>query len=131
MSNSGKEPFTVGVGIEAKARGVGLIALTSVEFSRELEPRHSSGKRLFEIADQVVDMRSPSGDAVLEVEGIDTPVGPSSGVLTAVSLWALLSEITGRLAAEGLPPAVYRSVNMPDGFEFNQKMDALYRERGI
>lgn len=131
VSNSGKEPFTVGVGHEARARGVKLIGLTSVEFSRTLEPRHSSGKRLFEIADAVVDMRSPPGDAILDVPGIRTPVGATSGVMTAVALWALTCEIAGALAERGIEPAIYRSVNLPDGFEFNAEMERRYRERGI
>ncbi|MEZ6195182.1 MAG: sugar isomerase domain-containing protein [Planctomycetota bacterium] len=131
VSNSGKEPFTVGVGLEARARGVKLIALTSVEFSRSLEPKHSSGRRLFEIADAVVDMGSPPGDALLDIPGVRTPVGASSGVMTAVSLWALTCEITEALVARGIEPAIYRSVNLPDGFAFNREMEELYRKRGI
>jgi uncharacterized phosphosugar-binding protein len=131
VSNSGKEPFTVGVGIEAQKLGVKLIALTSVEFSRELAAKHSSGRKLFEVADAVVDMRSPPGDAILTIPGIRTPVGATSGVMTAVALWALNCEIAGALAERGIEPAIYRSVNMPDGFEFNAEMERLYRKRGI
>lgn len=131
VSNSGKEPFTVGVGVEAKKRGLKVIALTSLDFSKQVESKHSSGKRLFEIADVVVDLCAPFGDAVLDVPGVDTQVGATSGVMTAVALWALMTEITGVLADKGHPPAVYRSVNMPGGFEFNRSQKALYDERGF
>jgi uncharacterized phosphosugar-binding protein len=131
VSNSGKEPFTVGVGVEAKKRGLKLIALTSLEFSKGVKSKHSSGKRLFEIADAVVDLCAPFGDAVLDMPGVDTKVGATSGVMTAVALWALMTEITGILADRGQPPAIYRSVNMPDGFEFNRTQRALYEKRGF
>ncbi len=131
VSNSGKEPFTVGVGAGAKKRGLKLVVLTSMEFSKAVESKHSSGKKLFEIADAVIDLRAPMGDAVFDIPGIGTPVGATSGVMTAVALWALMSEITGILADAGQPPAVYRSVNLPGGFEFNRGQQELYEERGF
>ncbi|MCB9833716.1 MAG: sugar isomerase domain-containing protein [Planctomycetes bacterium] len=130
VSNSGKEAFTVGVAAAAQARGVLVVALTSVAFSRELEARHSSGKRLFELADLVVDMKAPPGDALLELPGLATAVAPASGVMTAVTLWALMAEICARLTERGLAPAVYRSVNLPDGWAFNREQIALYESRG-
>ena len=131
VSNSGKEPFTVGVGVEAKKRGVHLIGVTSVDFSKSLEPRHSSGKRLFEIADVVIDMGAPLADAVLEVDGIDTPVAATSGTLTAVALWSLMAEMTEALVARDMTPAIYRSVNLPNGFAFNREQEERYRHQGI
>ena len=131
VSNSGKEPFTVGVGVEAQRRGAQLIALTSVEFSRGLEAAHSSGKRLFEVADAVVDLCSPPGDAILDVPGVDVKVGPTSGVLTTVALWSLISEITTSLTARGIAPSIWKSVNEPDGFEHNAAAEERYRREGI
>lgn len=131
VSNSGKEAFTVGVGAEARARGAKLVALTSVEFSSGLAARHSSGKRLFEIADAVVDLGSPPGDAIVEAAGIGTPVGATSGVLTTVALWSLTCQIVEELVARGVTPSVYRSVNEPDGFAFNSEAEARYRREGV
>ena len=131
VSNSGKEAFTVGVGAEAKKRGALLVVFTSLDFSKKLESKHSSGKKLYEIADHVIDLHAPFGDALLEIEGIDTPVGASSGVMTAVALWSFMSELTALLSSQGHPPAVYRSVNMPDGFAFNEKQQKLYEQRGF
>ncbi len=131
VSNSGKEPFTVGVGLEAQARGAKLVALTSVEFSMGLEPAHSSGRRLCEAADVVIDMGSPPGDAILDVEGVGTRVGPTSGVLTTVALWSLTCQIVEEMTARGINPSIYRSVNEPDGFAFNQEAEAQYRRQGI
>ena len=131
VSNSGKEPFTVGVAVEAKARGAMVIGLTSVEFSKGLKSGHSSGKRLFEVAEHVIDMSSPFGDAVVDVEGLDTPVGASSGVMTGVALWALMSEIAGACTSLGLKPSIYRSVNLPGGFEHNREMEKAYDSTGL
>lgn len=131
VSNSGKEPFPVALALCAKQSGVALIAITSIAFSRTLEPRHRSGKRLFEIADVVIDNQSSVGDAAVDVPGLDTPICPTSGVLSAVAIWALTAEIVERCLERGVRPTIYRSVNLPDGFDFNERAEREYRERGF
>jgi uncharacterized phosphosugar-binding protein len=130
-SNSGKEPFPVALALGAKSRGCAVVGLTSVAFSRSLEPRHSSGRRLSEVADRVIDLRGPVGDAVLEAPGLGTPVAPLSGLLTVAAIWALQAATIEALLARGIRPSVYRSVNLPDGFSWNDRAEAEYRRRGI
>jgi uncharacterized phosphosugar-binding protein len=131
VSNSGKEPFPVALALGAQARGCAVVAVTSVAFSRSLAPRHASGKRLFEIADRVVDTGAPPGDAAIAVEGVRTPICPLSGLLNTATVWALVAATTDALVARGIEPAIYRSVNLPDGFAFNAEAERRYRERGI
>jgi uncharacterized phosphosugar-binding protein len=131
VSNSGKEPFPVALALGAQAAGCAVVAVTSVAFSRSLEARHSSGKRLYEVADRVVDTRGPIGDAALEVERLGTPICPLSGLLNVAAVWALQAETVDALLERGIEPAIYRSVNLPDGFAWNERADARYRARGI
>ena len=131
VSNSGKEPFPVALAIGAKERGCAVVALTSVAFSRSLEAKHSSGKRLFEVADRVIDLHGPPADAALEVAGLDTPIAPLSGLLTVAAIWALEAATVEALLARGKTPAVYRSVNLPDGFARDAEAERAYRERGL
>ncbi len=131
VSNSGKEPFPVALALGAKDAGCAVVAVTSVAFSRSLEPRHSSGQRLFEVADAVIDTRAPIGDAAVEAPGLGTPVCPLSGLLNVAAVWALEAETIDALLRRGIRPAVYRSVNLPDGFAWNDRAEAQYRERGI
>lgn len=131
VSNSGKEPFPVALALGAQAAGCAVVAVTCVAFSRSVEARHSSGRRLFEVADRVIDTRGPVGDAALEVPALSTPIGPLSGLLNVAAVWALEAATVEALLARGMVPAVYRSVNLPDGFEHNREAERRYRERGI
>lgn len=131
VSNSGKEPFPVALALGAKAKGATVVAVTCVAFSRAVPARHSSGKRLYEVADAVVDNRGTVGDAAVEVPELGTPICPLSGLLNTAAVWALQAETIQALQARGVTPAVYRSVNLPDGFEWNDRAEAAYRERGI
>jgi uncharacterized phosphosugar-binding protein len=131
VSNSGKEPFPVALALGAKERGVAVVAVTAVAFSRSLAARHPSKKRLFEVADRVIDTRGPLGDAAIEADGLGTPICPLSGLLNVAAVWALEAATVEVLLARGVRPSVYRSVNLPDGFDWNDRAEAEYRRRGI
>lgn len=131
ISNSGKEPFPVALALGAKEKGCAVVAITSVAFSASLQAKHSGGRRVHEVADRVIDTFGPLGDAALELDGLPTPICPLSGLLNTAAVWALTAATTEALLARGLEPAVYRSVNLPDGFEWNARAERLYRERGI
>jgi uncharacterized phosphosugar-binding protein len=83
------------------------------------------------VADLVVDLGAPAEDAAVPVPGLNTPVGPLSGLLTVAAIWALEVETIEALVRRGLSPAVYRSVNLPGGFAWNDRAEAEYRRRGI
>ena len=62
-----------------------VVAVTCVAFSRAAEARHPSGRRLYEVADRVIDTRGPVGDACVPVPALGTPIAPLSGLLNVVS----------------------------------------------
>ena len=55
ISNSGRNAAPIEVAIEAKAAGMQVIAMTSLEMSKKTTSRHPSGKKLYELADLVLD----------------------------------------------------------------------------
>jgi uncharacterized phosphosugar-binding protein len=131
VSNSGKEPFPLALAFGAKAQGCAVVAITCVAFSKSVSAKHPSGKRLFEVADRVIDTRGPIGDASLDVPELGTTICPLSGLLNTAAVWALQAATIEALLAKGIKPAVYRSVNLPDGFAYNAEAEKRYRERGI
>jgi len=68
-SNSGVNGSIVGVALRAKAEGHPVIAVTSLEHTNAVTPKHPSGQRLSEVADVVIDNRAPYGDTTIEVPG--------------------------------------------------------------
>jgi uncharacterized phosphosugar-binding protein len=89
--------------IGARGRGVRVIAATSVEHSLASKARHPRG-RLLDHADLVIDLGTPVGDSLVTLDGMDTPVGPSSTVAAV----AVVNEIKVRTAqlllARGVVP---------------------------
>lgn len=120
----------VELALQAKARGLTVIALTAPVHSGRLAPQHPSGKRLFEVADIVLDNHAQYGDSFFEIEGFDTKVAAISGIAAAVLMWSLTVGIVERLVAQGLEPSVYTSVNLPGGPAAVEQTEARYRDLG-
>ena len=101
-SVSGKSANVVELAIQARAHGLTVIAITAMAYSPELDSLHPSGKRLYEVADLVLDNHAPFGDAMLPIEGLDYPVIPASGFGAVTVLWGVVAGIIERMLAEGL-----------------------------
>lgn len=107
FSASGLSAVPIEVAIGARRRGMPVVAVTAVTQSLAGAPLHSSGTRLLEHADLVIDLGTPAADAMVTVDGVDTPVGPG----TTVANVAVVNEIkveTAELLVErdALPPVL-------------------------
>ena len=129
-SVSGKTANVVELALQARAHGLTVIALTAPAYSSKLASEHPSGKHLYEIADLVLDNHAPYGDALLEVEGLDYPICPASGIGAAVTLWAVVAGIVEEMLRRGLEPTVFPSVNRPDGKTLVSQVEAEARRKG-
>jgi len=129
-SVSGKSANVVELALQAHYHGLTVIAITSMAYSPQLKSGHPSGKRLYEVADLVLDNHTPYGDAMLEVEGLDYDAIPFSGIGAATALWAVVAGIIEMMLAKGLTPTIYPSVNRPNGPELVDHADAEAREKG-
>jgi uncharacterized phosphosugar-binding protein len=129
-SVSGKTVRPVDIALAARELGVKVIALTSLEYSSSLKSEHSCGKRLFELADLVLDNCAPAGDAMVEVEGLDVNICPASGMAAAYIMWALNAELVSQMMQKGMTPSVYMSINKPEGFKYNEEVRKQFMEKG-
>src|SRR6476659_7632282 len=69
----------------ARRRGLRVVAVPSVRQTRSSEVDPAVGSRLLDEADLVIDLCSPAADAMIDIVGLDTPVGPGS-TITAVAI---------------------------------------------
>lgn len=125
ISNSGRNSVPVEMAMKAKEEGLTLIAITSLDHSRNCESRHSSGKRLFELADIVIDNCVPGGDSLLDFNGVKS--GPGSTIAGAAIVDSILVETLEILSEEGQPLPVFGSQNQ-DGYN-NDDLYEKYSSR--
>lgn len=129
-SVSGRRPLPMEVAIQARRRGAKVIALTSLTYSNAAPVEHSSGKRLHDVADLVIDNVGVVGDALVEVPELEQRICPGSGITAAVIIWALTAQVVERLMARGLKPSVWTSVNLPSAADVNNRMRREYEAKG-
>lgn len=126
-SQSGINAAVVDFAIEAKKRGLHTVAFTSVPHSSSVASRHSSGKRLFEVCDQVVDFGGFKGDACVKVND-ELSAGPLSTLTSVMLGHSILVAACAELERRGTR-CVYTSVNTPEGEARNRKLEQIARKR--
>ncbi|HAN86481.1 MAG TPA: SIS domain-containing protein [Firmicutes bacterium] len=126
ISNSGINSVPIEMGLSARARGITVIAITSVKHSEREESRHPSCKRLFEVADIVIDNCGEPGDAMLETCACNIKIGPTSTLAGIAIVNAMSVEVIGKLHEMGIEPPVMMSSNMAGGDDYGAKWEKAY-----
>jgi len=127
ISNSGVNPAPIEAALAARAAGTPVIAVTSTEISRAARPRHSSGKRLYELADIVLDNGSAGADVAIRVGSVG--VGATSTLVASALIHETIVEAVYILAARGIELPVYRANSEDGGREHNARLRERYRGR--
>jgi uncharacterized phosphosugar-binding protein len=127
-SNSGVNGSILGVALAAKARGHKVIALTSLDHTMKVTPKHPSGKRLSEVADVVIDNLAPFGDSTMQLEG-GIGIGAVSSLTVAFIAQRITIGVAEAMRQRGKAPPVYISANIPGGDEHNTALENLYGAR--
>jgi uncharacterized phosphosugar-binding protein len=129
ISNSGRNAVPIEMAMGAKKRGIPVIAVTSLEYSKGQPSRHSSGKRLFELADVTIDNCGVLGDAVIKLDGLEQPVAPTSNLTANFIIHSLTMETVIALLDMGITPPVFFSGNLDGAREKNEEYLAQYWNR--
>lgn len=130
ISNSGNNAVSIEVAIAARKRGIPVIVFTNVEYSDFLSTHHSSGKKLKDFADVVIDNCSLIGDAAVQLEGLPIKVGATSTIPCVFLLNSLLVQACDNLLKQGITPDVYYNghltYEMADAKENNDRLIDKY-----
>ena len=110
FSASGLTAVPVEMARGARARGLRVIAVTSVAQSMSGDPGPGLGSRLLDEADLVIDLCTPPGDAMVHIDGLDTPVGPGSTVTNVAIVNTIKVRVAQLLTERGaMPPVITRA----------------------
>src|SRR5699024_569638 len=86
VSTSGRNAVPVDVALLGKEKGAYIIAVTSIMYSQSQPSRHSSGRRLYEVADLVLDTHIPKGDALMSHDHVDVNFAPGYTVIVVTMI---------------------------------------------
>ena len=126
ISNSGRNAVPVEMCMAAKAKGASVVAITSMKHSSSCTSRHSSGKRMFEVADVTIDNHAEVGDSGLHIDGLKQAIGPVSDGTGIAIAQALVNEVIERMLKAGVEPPVFCTSNLDGGDEKNAHLYEKY-----
>jgi uncharacterized phosphosugar-binding protein len=113
FSHGGLNAVGIEVAMEARARGLQVVVITSMDNQRRGAATHSSGKKLSEVADLVIDNCVPARDALVDIPGWKAPVAAGSTVAFVTIAMAIVAHVASELARRGISPPVFVSPNVP------------------
>jgi uncharacterized phosphosugar-binding protein len=128
FSAGGTTAVPVEIARGARQRGLKVIAVTSVAQSMASPVDPVAGARLLDEADLVLDLCTPPADALVTIEGLDTPVGPGS-TIAAVAIGNSIKVRTAELLVRrgAMLPVITRASEV--GEERSRTLfDQAYRE---
>jgi uncharacterized phosphosugar-binding protein len=129
FSSTGINGLVIEMALQAKARGLPVIAVTSLAHSQSTTSRHSSGKKLYDVADVTIDNCTPAGDAVIDLDGLKYRVGPTSTIGAVAIVNALKARTAELMIAKGTPPVVLTSPHFADRpQEAEEQLQRVYQE---
>lgn len=126
ISTSGIRPMVVEMAMGAKGRKLPVIAIVSRAHCESAHAAHSSGKKLIDVADVVIDNRTPVGDCAVELPGLDWNTGPLSTVTGAVIINMIRCETAQKLLERGYKPVMLPSHQFIQNESAEDQLEKFY-----
>ncbi|HLY74496.1 MAG TPA: SIS domain-containing protein [Planctomycetota bacterium] len=126
ISTSGIRPVIVEMALGAKKRGLPVVGILSLAHCRQAASGHSSGKKLIDVADFVIDNQCPPGDCIIELPGLEWRTGPTSTVTGGMIMNMIRCSTAERLLAKGQPPTLLPSHQFVGNTSAAEQLDRFY-----
>ncbi|HYK92302.1 MAG TPA: SIS domain-containing protein [Acidobacteriota bacterium] len=124
FSHGGLNAAPIEVALEARENGLTVISVSSHQNAREAPAKHSSGKRLSDVAHIAIDNCVPPEDALVDVGQVERVAAGSTLAAIAIAM-SLVAETASHLARKGRVPPTFVSPNVPGVPKGH--MDSVYR----
>ena len=128
-SHGGLNAAPVETAMFARGKGCKVIAVTSMANSQVSKARHSSGNRLCDVADVVIDNCVPPEDSLVKIPNLSEPVAAGSTVAVITISMALVEASARLLVEKGVKLDVFVSPNVQPDTKHNESVYAQYWER--
>jgi uncharacterized phosphosugar-binding protein len=128
ISSSGCNVVPIEMAEEFQRRKVRVVAIVSRAHAEASTSRRADGRKLTDFADLVLDTGAPVGDAMVKIEGLDTPVAPGSTVGGCLLVNAIKAEVAARLTAAGNPPKVLTAGVLVGSARATELFESAYDE---
>jgi len=128
FSHSGINNVNIDIALESKKRGMKVVVFGSEKEFADKKTRHSSGKKIFELADVVVDTCVPAQDASVVLKNHVDKIGPISTMAFVTAVWMTVCTVAEMLVEKGHKLYIHPSHNVPGDTTARQRLDEALAE---
>lgn len=128
ISSSGCNVVPIEMAEQFQRRNVKVVSIISTRHSDQSRSNDARGKKLQDFSNLVLDTGAPPGDAMVHIDGLDTPVAPGSTVGGCLLINCIKAEVAARLTAAGRPPKVLSGAAVVGAERARQLFEAAYDE---
>lgn len=126
ISTSGIRPLIIDIALGARARDLPVIAVVAREHCEQSAASHSSGKKLVDVADIVLDNQCPPGDCLIKLDGLEWLTGPVSTVTGGMLMNMLRVAVAEKLLQQGVKPVVLPSHQFIGNTTAEEQLEIFY-----
>lgn len=130
ISSSGCNVVPIEMAELFQRRRIKVASIVSLLHSERSKSNRADGKKLTDFSDLVLDTGAPSGDAMVSIDGLDTPVAPGSTIGGCLLINTIKAEIALRLTRAGKPPLVLSGAAVVGAARAKELFEAAYDEHG-
>ncbi len=130
ISSSGCNRVPIEIAELFQKNGIKVVALISQLHSDASTTKDTRGLKLSDFADLILDTGAPVGDAMVEIQGLDTPVSPGSTLGGCLVINSIKAEVAQRLTDAGKPPKVLTAGALIGAERAAEIFQAAYDEHG-
>lgn len=128
ISSSGCNTVSIEMAEGFRERGMKVVAIVSRDHAEASASRHPHGRKLHDVAHLTLDTGAPPGDAMVKIEGLETPVAPGSTIGGCILVNAIKAEVASRLTKAGAPPTVLTGAAIVGADRSAELFEAAYDE---
>jgi uncharacterized phosphosugar-binding protein len=128
ISSSGCNVVPIEMAGLFRKAGIPVVAIISKAHSESSKSNDPGGRKLQDLADIVLDTGAPPGDAMVKIDGLDTPVSPGSTVGGCLLVNAIKAEVADRLTRAGQPPKVLSGAAVVGAERARELFESAYDE---
>ncbi len=128
ISSSGCNIVSIEMAEIFQQQKIPVVAMVSLAHLEASASRREDGKKLCDFADLVLDTGAPAGDAMVMIDGLDTPVSPGSSVGGCALVNAVKAEVAERLVRAKQPPKVLTAACVIGSERAEEIFEAAYDE---
>jgi uncharacterized phosphosugar-binding protein len=129
FSHGGLNAAPIEAAMVARQQDLAVVGVTST-LNLERPATHSSGQRLADLCDVLIDTRVPVEDALVTLDGWGTPVAAASTIVACACVGELVARTASRLLEQGVTLPTFVSPTVPGAsVESNDHVFSAHRQR--